>query len=108
MECLVPAFVLQPLVENAIRHAVAPRARGGRLEIEARRTDDVLRLVVADDGPGLDGASGAGGAGLGLHLLKDRLQALYGGAARLDLPAGGPGLRAELQLPVRAGNGGLR
>ena len=108
MECLVPAFVLQPLVENAIRHAIAPRARGGRLEVEARRNGDVLRLVVADDGPGLKTASGDGGQGLGLHLLKDRLQALYAGAARLHLPAGHEGLRAELELPVRPGNGGLR
>jgi signal transduction histidine kinase len=108
MECLVPAFVLQPLVENAVRHAVAPRARGGTLEVEARRAGDVLRLVVADDGPGLDSASGDGGAGLGLRLLKERLQALYAGAARLNLPTGSAGLRAELELPVRAGNGARR
>jgi glucose-6-phosphate-specific signal transduction histidine kinase len=108
MECRVPAFVLQPLVENAIRHAVAPRARGGRLEVEARRNGDVLRLIVADDGPGLKSASGDGGEGMGLHLLRDRLQALYGGAARLHLPVGHEGLRAQLELPVRGGDGGLR
>ena len=107
MDCLVPAFVLQPLVENAIRHAVAPRARGGTLEVEARRNGDVLRLIVADDGPGLKAARADGGQGLGLQLLKDRLQALYAGAARLHLPTGEEGLRAELELPVRAGNGGL-
>ena len=100
MGCLVPAFVLQPLVENAIRHAIAPRARGGRLEVEVHRTGDVLRLVVADDGPGLPGGS-PNGEGLGLQLLKDRLQALYAGAARLHLPRDGAGLRAELELPVR-------
>jgi len=101
MGCLVPAFVLQPLVENAIRHAVAPRARGGHLDVEARRDGDILRLVVADDGPGLPGAGKGGGQGLGLQLLKDRLQALYAGAARLRLPPDGGGLRAELELPVR-------
>jgi sensor histidine kinase YesM len=108
MECLVPAFVLQPLVENAIRHAVAPRARGGRLEVEARRADGALRLVVADDGPGL-AAPEPGSRGLGLQLLKDRLQALYPGAARLQLLSRPQGLRAELELPLRpSGNGELR
>jgi len=102
MGCLVPAFVLQPLVENAIRHAIAPRARGGQLEVQAQRTAEVLRLVVADDGPGLPPAGSDGGQGLGLQLLKDRLQALYAGAARLHLPpCAGGGLRAELELPVR-------
>ena len=101
MGCLVPAFVLQPLVENAIRHAIAPRARGGQLDVEVQRTGEVLRLRVADDGPGLPAAGSDGGQGLGLQLLKDRLQALYAGAARLHLPPGAGGLRAELELPVR-------
>jgi signal transduction histidine kinase len=107
MACLVPAFVLQPLVENAIRHAVAPRAGGGTLDIVARRAGDTLRLVVEDDGPGLPAAGErAGGQGLGLLLLKERLQALYAGGARLSLPAASRGLRAELELPVRAGGNG--
>jgi signal transduction histidine kinase len=100
MECLVPAFVLQPLVENAIRHAIAPRARGGRLDVEARRDGDRLRLVVADDGPGLSAPAGSQAPGLGLRLLQDRLQALYGGAARLNLESAASGLRAVLQLPI--------
>jgi signal transduction histidine kinase len=100
MECLVPAFVLQPLVENAIRHAIAPRARGGSLEVEARREGHRLRLVVADDGPGLPPA-GSQAPGLGLRLLRERLQALYGGTARLDLRSEADGLLAELELPVR-------
>jgi signal transduction histidine kinase len=101
MGCLVPAFVLQPLVENSIRHAIAPRARGGRLDVEAHRTGDVLRLMVGDDGPGLPAAGSERGQGLGLQLLKDRLHALYAGAARLHLTNGDAGLRAELELPVR-------
>jgi sensor histidine kinase YesM len=105
MECLVPAFVLQPLVENAVRHAVAPRARGGRLEVLARRADGVLRLVVMDDGPGLPAARLGTGHGLGLQLLRDRLQALYAGAARLELPSSPQGLRAELELPARPSAG---
>jgi signal transduction histidine kinase len=101
MACFVPAFVLQPLVENAIRHAIAPRAGGGALSVQARRTGDALHLVVTDDGPGFAPAPPAPGSGLGLQLLKDRLHALYGGAARLRVESGTTGTRAELELPVR-------
>jgi two-component sensor histidine kinase len=106
MDCLVPAFVLQPLVENAIRHAIAPRARGGRLEVEARRNGDTLRLLVSDDGPGLSAAALAGGRGLGLRLLRERLQALYGAAAQLRVPFDAKGLAAELELPARLSSRG--
>ena len=101
LDCLVPAFVLQPLVENAIRHAIAPRARGGRLEVEARRNGGTLLMTVTDDGPGLSAAALAGARGLGLRLLRERLQALYGAAAQLRVPFQPGGLAAELELPVR-------
>jgi signal transduction histidine kinase len=106
MDCLVPAFVLQPLVENAIRHAVAPRARGGRLDVQARRNGDTLRLSVSDDGPGLAPGALEAARGLGLHLLRERLQALYGGAAALRVPCAPSGLAAELELPVRVARSG--
>jgi sensor histidine kinase YesM len=53
LDALVPTLVLQPLVENAVRHAIEPRAAAGRLEIRARRHDGRLTLEVADDGPGI-------------------------------------------------------
>ena len=99
MECFVPAFVVQPLVENAIRHAIAPRARGGTLEIEARRERDRLRLVVVDDGAGFSPEAAVDG--LGLHLLRERLQALCAGESELRLASGPGGTRVELELPVR-------
>jgi sensor histidine kinase YesM len=101
MECRVPAFVLQPLVENAIRHAIAPRAAGGRLEVRARCSASTLRLEVRDDGPGASQQTLDAGSGLGLSLLRERLSALYPGAASLRLSPGPPGLHAELELPVR-------
>jgi signal transduction histidine kinase len=107
MDGLVPPFVLQPLVENAIRHAVAPRKSGGTVAIAARRERDRLHLEVCDDGPGLPAGAaapardGEDGGGLGLQLLRERLALLYGGRARLSLEAAdGGGLRARIELPL--------
>lgn len=102
MDCLVPPFVVQPLVENAILHAVAPRRTGGRVGITARRLGDRLQLEVRDDGPGLPDSATAPGCGLGLQLLRDRLAMLYAGDARLTLlPVADGGLSARIDLPLR-------
>ena len=96
----VPPFALQPLVENAIIHAVAPRASGGRIEIAARQSAGRLHLSVTDDGPGTTGAEIAKSPRTGLRLLQERLAALYGGRADVtyESPAGG-GFRVLLDLP---------
>ncbi len=96
----VPAFVLQPLVENAVRHAVAPRAEGGRLRITVRSLDGGLRLSVEDDGPG-PGAPPTAGEGLGLRLIRERLAALYGERAWLRAGAApGGGFAVEVAIPA--------
>jgi LytS/YehU family sensor histidine kinase len=101
MDCLVPPFALQPLVENAVLHGIAPRKEGGRLTVTARRSGDRLRLEVCDDGPGLPFAARANGNGVGLQLLRERLAMLYAGGAGLRLePAGERGLKATLDLPL--------
>jgi two-component system, LytTR family, sensor kinase len=94
----VPALVLQPLVENAIRHAVAPREAGGRIEIGARVAGRAVQVWVADDGPGLN--ANGNGTGIGLANTRERLQQLYGSAHRFQL-VNGCGLRAELEIPLR-------
>ncbi len=103
LEVSVPPFALQPLVENAIVHAVAPRASGGRLHLSARRSGGSLCLCVEDDGPGASPEQIAASPRMGLRLLQERLAALYSGRARLvfETPSGG-GLRARLELPVDA------
>jgi two-component system sensor histidine kinase AlgZ len=101
LQSVVPPFVLQPLVENAIQHAVAPRKTGGRVEVTARRRSSHLELEVCDDGPGMPPAIPASGAGLGLRLLRERLALLYAGHANLTLePVEGGGVRATISLPL--------
>jgi signal transduction histidine kinase len=98
LEAIVPTFLLQPLVENAIKHGVAPRASGACITIRASLENAFLRLEVEDDGPGRH----PGGAGLGQSLLnvKSRLQQLYGQAQSFDLlfPLGG-GALARINIP---------
>jgi signal transduction histidine kinase len=100
---LVPSFLLQPLVENAVHHAVARSTDGGRIEISARRRDDELEIVVADDGPGLDaGDARSNGSGIGLANTRARLAQLYGDAQRLVVEARpGGGVLARIALPFR-------
>jgi two-component system LytT family sensor kinase len=98
LHALVPAFVLQPLVENAVHHAVAPR-EGGRVEIAARRDQGWLRLAVTDDGPGLKAGSTEG---VGLANTRSRLEHLYGDSDALRLVSLEDGrLRVEIVVPFR-------
>jgi signal transduction histidine kinase len=96
----VPAFCLQPLVENSIRHAIAPRAEGGSLSVRVRRNGNELLLEVADDGPGARPVDVDNANGLGLRLVRERLATHYGGAAGFDVGARpGGGFRVALRLP---------
>jgi signal transduction histidine kinase len=105
LDSLVPTFALQPLVENAIHHAIAPYARGGTLTIAARAEGtDRLVLEVRDDGPGTTRAQALVAAGVGLRVLRQRLGVLYGANARLDITtAPGKGFVAAITLPLRTG-----
>ena len=96
----LPSLALQTLVENAVRHAVAPHVEGGRIDISARRADGRLRIEVVDDGPPRPVAAPGEGRGVGLPLLGERLAALYDGRARLALEAGPTGTRALLEVPL--------
>jgi hypothetical protein len=110
-DVLVPTLLLQPLVENALRHGVARNAGGGKIEIQARADGGTLHLAVTDDGAGPAGAagrtseSGAGeGRGLGLSNVAERLRVLHGAAAGVSLQAGvGGGAMAAIHLPLERG-----
>jgi hypothetical protein len=98
-ETRVPDLILQPLVENAIRHGVSRRAEGGMIEIGARIAGDFMELFVRDDGAGIETAERDG---VGLSNTKARLQALYGDAGRVTIRALEPrGTEVLLRIPFR-------
>ena len=100
LDAEVPRLILQPLVENAIKHGVAPRSGPGRIVIVSRSDGDQLRLTVRDNGAGLNGSADAGmQEGVGLSNTRDRLECLYGAAHALDLIDCGDGLTVEMRLP---------
>ena len=92
-----PIMLLQPIVENAIRHGIEPKRGGGSIRVSARRLDDGLLLQVSDTGVGLPDQLCPG---IGLDNIRRRLQAHYGSTARLSLHGNpGGGTIAELELP---------
>jgi two-component system LytT family sensor kinase len=106
LDCVVPNLILQPIVENAIRHGVSQRAASGHVEVRATRAGQLLRLEVRDNGRGLpEGADAVrgkqGGGGVGLANTRARLQQLYGGAYRFELsnaPEGGAVVTLEIPM----------
>jgi two-component sensor histidine kinase len=101
-DALVPNLLLQPLVENAIRHGIGPRAAGGSIDVRVGRDGSKLRLVVSDDGVGAAVAPGGtlDREGVGLGNTRARLQHLYGYDQRMQLTsAPGMGFRVEIELP---------
>jgi sensor histidine kinase YesM len=95
-----PPMLLQPLVENAIRHGLEPKVAGGCVTVSARRQGDSLQIQVADDGLGFGEAPGEG---IGVANIRARLSAIYGPAARLELSSeAGTGVTATMSLPAGA------
>jgi len=92
-----PPMLLQPLVENSVRHGIEPKVGGGLIDIRAEHIDDTLRITVSDSGVGLQAK---GGAGTGLVNVRERLGALYGPQAHLYLQDNAEGgVTAILELP---------
>jgi LytS/YehU family sensor histidine kinase len=96
----IPPMLLQPLVENAIRHGVEPKMDGGEVNVRARTDDKHVVVTVSDTGLGW--SSGApGGTGVGLTNVRERLAAAYGGEASMhatDVPGGGASVALRLPL----------
>lgn len=99
LTCSVPNLILQPLVENSIKHGISRRREPGHVRVSARRTFDELVIAVEDDGPGLLGANRANG--IGVNNVRLRLVQLYGLRARLTLSNLQPhGTLQELVIPI--------
>jgi sensor histidine kinase YesM len=99
----VPPLLLQPLVENAIKHGLEPSVTGGRIEVRALREGDCLTLTVRDTGVGL-GQLVTRGTSFGLQHVRERLATVYGGAASLSLDAandGAGGTLAIIRVPLK-------
>jgi len=99
---LVPTFVFQPFVENALKHGVLRERGGNAIALGARASGGELMLTVRDDGTGL-GAAAATSAGVGIPNARARLQHMYGSAARLSVrdAEGNGGVIVEIALPLR-------
>jgi two-component system LytT family sensor kinase len=101
LDMTVPWLLLQPIVENAILHGVAPKVGPGRVEITGSVRNGMLHLEVRDDGPGLPGDAGVA-EGTGLTNTRERLKKIYGDAGRMSIhgrPSGG--IAVEIDLPCR-------
>jgi LytS/YehU family sensor histidine kinase len=103
-DTLVPEFILQPMVENAIRHGISKRSNAGVIEIKAWESHGELVLIVQDDGPGVVSSPDSG---IGLGNTRARLETLFGAAGKLELAnAEGGGTIATLRLPSRRSSDG--
>jgi two-component system LytT family sensor kinase len=101
LDCLIPRFTLQPLVENALRHGIGPKVGGGSIAIEARLDGDELTLAVQDDGAGAVSSPEVGAEGLGLRSIRQRLAAHHNGRALVAVESGeGKGFAVRITLPA--------
>jgi len=114
LEALVPNLILQPIVENAIRHGIVEEVGKGRIEIHSSRSNGMLLLQVRDNGPGLQAEASAGRAGskrgLGFTLTRERLERLYAARQRFHLEDAAPGgVQVTLEIPfVTPGSNGAQ
>jgi two-component system LytT family sensor kinase len=110
LDVVVPSMLLQPLVENSIKHGLAPKIDGGTIHLRSRLSEARLVVEVEDDGVGMGAAqlleppSGMGGSGIGMANVAERLKVLYGDAAKMVINvAPGGGTLVQLTLPILQG-----
>jgi two-component system, LytTR family, sensor kinase len=104
LDVVVPSMLLQPLVENCIKHGLGPKVEGGSIYLRSRVTDSKLIIEVEDDGVGMgrpQPGNGWSGMGIGMANVSERLKVLYGGAARMTIDSPeGRGTLIRLRLPL--------
>ena len=106
LDVVVPSMLLQPLVENSIKHGLGPKVEGGSIYLRSRVVDSRLIIEVEDDGVGMGGAqleesSSWSGMGIGMANISERLQVLYGDTARMTIDSHeGKGTLIRIRLPL--------
>jgi two-component system, LytTR family, sensor kinase len=102
LDVMVPSMLLQPLVENSIKHGLASMVEGGSIYLRSRLSDSRLIIEVEDDGVGMAAAQpNTRGAGIGMANISERLQVLYGDTARMTIDSGeGKGTLVRIRLPL--------
>lgn len=102
LEVMVPSMILQPLVENSIKHGLSPKVDGGSIYLRSRIVDSRLVIEVEDDGVGMTTTSGDGtGTGIGLANVQERLKVLYGDSASMEMESReGSGTTVRMVLPM--------
>jgi len=107
LDVMVPSMLLQPLVENSIKHGLASKIEGGSIFLRSRLTDSQVIIEVEDDGVGMGSANllerptGLGGTGIGMANVAERLKVLYGDTAKMTIDSrDGHGTLVRLRLPV--------
>ena len=100
-EPLAP-MLLQPIVENAIKHGLEPKVEGGMVRVSARRGDAQMVLTVADNGLGFSDHADSSGEGVGLSNLRERIAVLYDGRATLTVAEANPGTEITIRVPLSA------
>jgi two-component system LytT family sensor kinase len=108
LDLLLPSMVLQPVIENSIKHGLEPRISGGTITLRSRLRDGVLVVQIEDDGIGMSAdvdvtAPSTAGGGIGLKNVRERLHVLFGDAARLEVVSRpGRGTRVSIEIPQTA------
>jgi len=107
LDIMVPSMLLQPLVENSIKHGLASKIDGGSIVLRSRISDSKLVIEVEDDGVGMGAAhllekpTGLGGTGIGMANVAERLKVLYGDSARMTIDSHeGKGTLVRLRIPA--------
>ena len=114
LDVMVPSMLLQPLVENSIKHGLASKIEGGSIFLRSRLANSQLIIEVEDDGVGMGAAqflekpTGLGGTGIGMANVAERLKVLYGETARMTIDSHeGKGTLIRLRLPVLESEGSI-
>ncbi len=105
LEVMVPSILLQPLIENSIKHGLEPRIHGGTVTLRSRLEGDRIFIEVADDGVGMTSGPASAlrrtGAGIGMKNVQERLEVLYGNQARFSVTSNpGRGTLVSIEIPV--------